>query len=171
MEGVRIRVAPMKFVSIVLTAVLALGSSPAIAQEDSSRCETAEQCLNLGLQAYFTTPRAVTSARDFFQQAVNIEEDFSLALYNLGVAEYELGNYEAAVDAFYRAVYRGDERWGETINKLNAMYNLGVAWVRIEDLRQAEQIFDQVVKLSNGEHRQAVEYLEWVRSQLEEQEN
>ena len=75
-----------------------------------------------------------SAALPLYLQVAQTLPDADVVQYNLGLAYYELGQHQEAVEAFTAALQANP-------NDADAWYNLGLAWKQAGDNQQAEQAY------------------------------
>jgi type IV pilus assembly protein PilF len=90
---------------------------------------------------YLTTLEDYPKAIKHFQQALQIDPDFSEAANNLGNAYASIGKFDEAIDAYKMAVANPQYQ-----NAANAFFNLGMAYYRIAEHEEAIDAFTRSLR-------------------------
>lgn len=96
---------------------------------------TSAECLN-GMGLIWYARGVDDKARDYFKEAIRVNNDFAQARNNLGVSDFNNGDYEAAASNFERSI---------EINPryLDGRYNLALANLRMGEKRRAAAYVDE----------------------------
>ena len=90
-----------------------------------------------------------TLCKDYYQKALTVRSDDEKALYLLGVFYQQEGDFEQALNAFYRITQTHPKN-------INAIYNSGYIYlVELEDFESARKAFQEVIQI-NPAHVQSV---------------
>jgi predicted O-linked N-acetylglucosamine transferase (SPINDLY family) len=76
-----------------------------------------------------------------WQVAISLYPEYLDAHYNLGIAQFELGNLDQAIDSFQTTIQLDP-------NHANALYNLGLTFVKQNQLDQAIAVYDQALEIN-----------------------
>lgn len=107
---------------------------------DSAPAKREEEIKKLIGDAYYETAQykeAIPYLNDYLKRHSGTAEDY----YQLGYANYRLGNFEAAVDAFQQSVKDND-----TLSQ-SAFYYIGEASIKLDDKQDARSAFRSAYKL------------------------
>ena len=121
-------------------------SSPALAERELSRRSQLLAVLSeQATRAFLAGERALAdgdceSAAASFAQAARFHPDNVALLQTLSEALVAAGRYDRAID-IYERILALDE------HDLDTMYNLAVAYTRLEDYRQAEQTYRRLLRI------------------------
>ncbi|MBN2537050.1 tetratricopeptide repeat protein [candidate division WOR-3 bacterium] len=103
-------------------------------------------------------------AAQFYQQAEVLEPDATAIHFNLGNAQFRLGNYQEAARELELALVDKDP-----VRRANALYNLGNVAFKSGQLAPALQAYKAAL-LENPKDVQAKQNLEYCLKKLEEQQ-
>ncbi len=85
------------------------------------------------------------TAADFFEQVVEAQPGRNWAWYWLGDSYYELGEYEAAREAYAKVIDMFSEFEGQPYYCYYSLYSRGLAYAQLGMLDEAREDFDRVI--------------------------
>ena len=80
-------------------------------------------------------------AVDELQKTVQLSPDYSLAVFNLGMAQAHAGQFNAAIASLQRALQLDSTNY-------EAAYNLGVAYIQKKQLQEAAEAFRRSITIN-----------------------
>ena len=113
-----------------MALLLILATSPAMAASS-----TAVRYYNRGIDAY--AQGETVKALEYFQKAVERDDQYADAYYNLGSLHYQMGTYTQARDAFGRTIELNP-------GDIHARYNMGLTLEKLGQHEEAVKYFMQV---------------------------